>query len=159
MDYNFDLDKARQAMILAIVKTFSDMAFIETVEDPDPAGKDETPMEQNILIIDILKPISGSVMLYLPDNLKDKIILNVFAKDSSEVKENEKDDCLLEILNVLSGNFLNSYYGKVVGYKIELPQLQVGQENHPQEPFFLIHMNAEGILFKVAMNSVRYRYP
>jgi CheY-specific phosphatase CheX len=159
MENVLDAGKAKKAMLQAVVKTFSDMAFVETVEDPSPAAAEDQSMKENITIIDILKPVSATIILYISNQLKERIIANVYADQIEDVGENAKDDCLLEVLNVLSGNFLNFYYGKSVDYKIELPQLLIGEESELAKPVFEIHMNAEGLFFKVAMNSVRYRYP
>lgn len=159
METILDVEKAKKAMLQAVVKTFSDMAFIETVQDPGKDVPDDAPMKDNIMMIDILKPVSATIVLYLTNTLKEKIIGNVYAEQIEDVGENAKDDCLLEILNVLSGNFLNFYFGKSVDYKIELPQLLIGQDSDIERPFFEIIMNAEGLLFKVTLNSVRYRYP
>ena len=63
------------------------------------------------------------------------------------------DDCLLEMLNVLAGSFLNSYYGEEVKYSLTFPEIlfddkeiDEGAKSH------IFYFDAEGIVFKVSIS-------
>jgi len=62
----------------------------------------------------------------------------------------EIDDCLLEILNVIAGNFMADLLGRDVKYNISFPAVNYDEEDienlqSSQEIYF----NAEGPIFKI----------
>ena len=62
----------------------------------------------------------------------------------------EIDDCLLEILNVIAGNFMTDLLGRDVKYNISLPAVNYDEEDienigSSQEIYF----DAEGFVFRI----------
>ncbi|OHD18392.1 MAG: hypothetical protein A2086_05895 [Spirochaetes bacterium GWD1_27_9] len=134
----------KEALVNSTIQTFSDMAFLEVIENFEN-NNDST--YQNIVLIEILKPTYGSLYLLLPNELKNMITKNIYGDDFDNLKENDIDDCLLEILNVLAGNFLTSLFGNKAIYKIELPQVLIDFKK--REDYNLVKFNAEGIKFEI----------
>jgi hypothetical protein len=155
-----DSEKVRKAMVEAVIDTFENTAFIDAV----PLDAIETKDFENILSIDILKPISSTIMLFISNPLKQKIIENIFSSIEVPLTENQKSDGILEILIILAGNFLMAYFNKPVEYKMELPQLVMNyneKENgnrHNSKNRLVLNFDAEGLPFRIAFKSVRYWY-
>ncbi len=148
-------EKAKEALSLSVVKTFEEIAFMDVVETADISMEN---IYENVFSIDILKPVSGKIFIMLQDWLKDSVIKNIYVNQSGKLKDNEKDDCLLEILNVIAGEFLSRYFGKGSEYKIELPQVYIDYKEGDEKPFVDIFFDAEGLPFRVFLNTIRYRY-
>ena len=142
----------KEALVNSTIQTFSDMAFLEVIED---FGENNDSTYQNIVLIEILKPTYGSLYLLLPNELKNMITKNIYGDDFNNLKENDIDDCLLEILNVLAGNFLTSLFGNKAIYKIELPQVLIDFKK--REDYNLIRFNAEGIKFEIFYMVENYK--
>ena len=141
--------KMEEAMVKAAAKTFSDMAFID-------ANKLESLSEDiqfsHIVQISLFKPIEGKIALYLPSECKKMIVENIYGIDWKDLKATDIDDCLLEILNVLAGNFLKRYCGDDVKLNISLPELLFDKEElNGSSSFMDIYFDAEGIPFKVSI--------
>ena len=147
-------EQASEAMKQAVIKTYSDMVFLDVAENPDM----EIPAHFSyVLGIDILKPLSGTIVMYLSEDLKTRIVENIYY-EPLKINQNDRDDCLLEILNVLAGSFLTIYFGKELNYKMKLPELFVDYLENGNDNFVLLNFNAEGLPFQVILKSVRYRY-
>jgi len=141
--------KLRNAIASSVVKTLSDMAFIDAVEMPDPG---EQIVFSHIIHIDIFEPEEGEVALFLPSECKKLIVENIYGEDWSTLHATEIDDCLLEILNVLTGNFLNEYCGKEARHNISLPELLFDDAKISESNGFAdFYFDAEGIPFRVSI--------
>jgi hypothetical protein len=146
-------DKARESLTQAVIKTFEEMAFIDVVESPGASGNLKY---ENGFCIDLLKPISSKIILFLSEGLKKKIVENIFSTDTESLEVNQGDDCILEILNVLAGKFLSAYYGKNIEYKLEFPQVFMDLDE--KDEYISVNLNAEGFDCKIILNTIRYRY-
>lgn len=114
--------KKEVAEVLAesVVATFAEMAFVDIAEVPETAE----PLEySHILAVDFIEPGAGSLALYLPYECKRQIVENIYGSDWKALSSTEIDDCLLEILNVLAGTFLNNYYGVERRISMSFPEL------------------------------------
>ncbi len=141
--------RLRSAMTSSVVKTLSDMAFVDAVETPDPG---EQIVFSHIFHIDIFEPEEGEIALFLPSECKKLIVENIYGKDWSTLHATEIDDCLLEILNVLTGNFLNEYCGKEAKHNISLPELLFDDAKiSGSNGFADFYFDAEGIPFRVSI--------
>jgi CheY-specific phosphatase CheX len=141
--------KIEKALEEAVAQTFSDMAFIDVVEAVDCMKEINF---SHILDISFFKPKEGKIVLFMPSECKKMIVENIYGSDWSKLYDTEIDDCILEILNVLAGNFLNEYYGKEVRHDISLPELlfdetEIKNNKYLIEKFF----DAEGTPFKVSI--------
>ncbi len=93
------------------------------------------------------------MVLFLPSECKRLIVKNIYGSDWNELHDPEIDDCLLEILNVLAGNFLNEYCGNDAKHDMSLPGLlfdekEMSLSEAPSENYF----DAEGTIFKIAIS-------
>jgi len=139
----------RRAVGSSVVKTLSDMAFIDAVEMPDHG---EQIVFSHVIHIDIYEPEKGEIALFLPSECKKLIIENIYGEDWSTLHATEIDDCLLEILNVLTGNFLNEYCGKDARHNISLPELLFDDAKISGNNGFVdFYFDAEGIPFRVSI--------
>ena len=113
-------EEIKKAVEDAVIKTFAEMAFIDVV--PTEEG-DVTIDFGPILSISFSYPVHGGFILYLPNECKKQIVEDVFARDWEELSMSEIDDCLLELLNVLAGNFLHFLCGENIKYNMNFPEV------------------------------------
>ena len=90
--------------------------------------------------------------LLLPAGLKRLAVENVHGKAWEELTPEKIDDCLLELLNVLAGNFLSDLCGAETRQYMALPELLFEemdlQDGVEPETF---HYDAEGHEFTVCV--------
>ena len=144
-----NISKIKRILITSVVKTFSDMVFIDAGE------LGEVPEElifSHIVHINLFAPEKGDIALFLPSECKKMIVENIYDSDWSTMQATEIDDCLLEMLNVLAGNFLTEYFGVEVKHDISLPELLFDEaEMDKKNGFTELFFDAEGIPFKVSI--------
>ncbi|NOY07361.1 MAG: chemotaxis protein CheX, partial [Spirochaetes bacterium] len=132
--------RIKEALTPAVIKTFSDMAFI------DAEVLKEIPEKLtygHIIHISLSAPEHGEIALFLPSECKKMIVENIYGSDWTSLNATEIDDCLLEILNVLAGNFLTEYFGAGVKHDISLPELLFDAEMDEKNGFTELFFNAE----------------
>jgi len=140
-------DKIKDAMIKTIGSVFSDMIFIDTLYmEEAPESFEYT----QILFIDVISPQAGYITAYLPLELRKTIVETIHSSDWNDMHASEIDDCLLEILNVVAGNFMTEFLGRDNKYNISFPAVNYDEEDienldKSQELYF----NAEGSVFKI----------
>jgi CheY-specific phosphatase CheX len=117
--------KITEAVTQAVEKTFADMAFIDAIRIESGSGM--LPKGQ-LIHIGFAKPVEGHITLYLDAPLKRLITENIFGKTWDATDDDEIDDCLLELLNVLAGNFLKELGESEEQHHISLPQLLYDDE-------------------------------
>ena len=140
-------EKIREAMIKTIESVFSDMVFIDTLHI-DEAPENFTYTQ--ILYIDIISPVNGYVIAYLPLELRKTIVETIHSTDWDEMHATEIDDCLLEILNVIAGNFMTDLLGRDVKYNISFPAVNYDEEDIENiESSQEIYFDAEGFSFRI----------
>jgi hypothetical protein len=148
-----DEAKARRALEEAVVSTFADMFFVDAMPG---AGAGVPAALDTCAGIDLLKPLSIQIQACFSAPLKRRAIDTLFVGDLTP--DSDKEDAVLEIVNVIAGHFLTNYFGQGVSFKIELPRfLDPGGEGEGA-PLFTQDFDAEGSGFRVALRSVRYRY-
>ena len=136
----------------AVERTFSDMAFIDVTELTEHSAKIDS---SHIIHIYFHEPMEGEIALVLPSECKRMIVENIYGCDWRDLHATEIDDCLLEILNVLAGNFLDEYWGRDVKHDISLPELRFDEnEIDAGSGFTDFYFDAEGVPFKV---SIRFK--
>jgi CheY-specific phosphatase CheX len=141
-----DSDKLKTSLISAVINTLSDMAFL----DVSVINKNyESEINENILKIIVLEPVYGKIYLNLPDKTKKIIISNIYGNDE-KLTTSEEEDGILEVLNVITGNFMLEYFGKDQIYKIDFPTLLVNNDK--------MNNNIEYIDFDIDNNNFRLTY-
>ena len=142
--------KIKGSIQTAVEKTFGDMAFIDVAPSPDSS---RDVMYSHLIHISFDKPEAGQISLFLPYECKKMIVENIYGENWKNMKPVHIDDCLLEILNVLTGSFLSSYYGKKVKYDLAFPEILFDDkeiEEKEKSHYFLF--DAEGIVFQVSVS-------
>jgi CheY-specific phosphatase CheX len=130
-------------------QTFEAMAFIDV--EVDEAAEAEFTAGQ-LMHISFSEPIEGEMVLILSKECKMQVVENIYGKEWTEVDPTAVDDCLLEMLNVIAGNFLNSYCGYRSKHNLSLPNLIFDlQETHDQKEARFFCFDAEGAPLKVSL--------
>jgi CheY-specific phosphatase CheX len=109
----------QEALTRAISEALSEMTFLDsavaTGELPFPTS--------HVITVSFSRPIHGHIALHLSLEVKKAIAENVHGRDWGALSAAEIDDCLLELGNVVAGNYLTAYCGKETAHDISLPAL------------------------------------
>ncbi len=139
-----------KALSAAVSKTFADMAFVDTLFVEN--GEKENLTFSQVIRIKIFSPRRGEIVLYLPKFCKKLIVENIYGDDWKTLHPTEIDDCLLEILNVLAGNFLTNYFGDSKKHDISLPEILFDKEELSSDKFYDFTFTADDNLFRISIN-------
>ncbi len=123
------------------------MAFL----DVEPA-KEVRFVSEPKYFIHMESPINGALIFSIPDTSKKNLAGNIYGKDFSEIKMNEINECLLELVNIITGQFLNKLDIKNAQYILGIPKIIFREEDlytysHNYNYFF----NAEGSEFQIKL--------
>ena len=140
-----------RALEAAVIKTFSEMAFVDVV--PATAPQSEEIEFSHLLYISYDQPEKGAIVLFLSAQCKKLIVENIYGKRWDCLQATEIDDCLLELLNVLAGNYLSERNGADSKHHMSLPELlfdekQLADGGDPKSMWF----DAEGIPFRISIH-------
>ena len=139
-------DKVHDALLKSIQMTMMDMAFVDVIE----AGDESEVHHSNVLYINFSQPVNGGLILRFSKECKMMIVENIHGSNWESLSSDEIDDCLLEVLNVLAGNFLNFYCGKESGHNMTFPQMLFDEEEIPKVSEYIpYYYDAEGVVFRV----------
>ncbi len=159
-----DSKLASSALTESVVSVFADMVFIDAApypETPHPAvpGTQEEGLR---IAIDVLKPLSLRLEFALPSSLVSLIAETLYAgeadRSTEEADTSSQDDSALELMNVIAGAFLSTYFGTGTAWKLELPFLLYDDADTTNLDIIRLRFSAEGIPFWVSLRSIRYRY-
>jgi hypothetical protein len=143
-----DMSNIKEALKQAVEMTFMNMAFVDVMEAEEPAEVNFS----HIIHISFSSPVEGGMILFLPTACKKMIAENIHGSNWESLSTDEIDDCLLELLNVLAGNFLNIHYGKEVGHNMTFPQLLFDESEVPEHGDYRDYFfDAEGVPFKIGL--------
>jgi hypothetical protein len=165
MSEAIDPAKAAAALMQALSSTFAEMAFID-VEPvaPGRAGPDRFSAKATSFVraaIDVLRPVSCRIEIECQASLKERIEATLFQERRDEAPgedEKNREDSLLEILNVISGVFLTAYFGPGPDIKLELPQYLYFSDGSEGAILAEAAADAEGDPIRAVLRSIRYRY-
>lgn len=137
----------REVLTEAVKKTLSDMAFVDAEPMEDSA---ELTGTSHIIAISYDAPERGSIALVLPLECKREIVENIYGEEWERLDSEEIDDCLLEIVNVLAGDYLSRRYGPDVKRDLSLPRVvfdaaELEDSSNAEKLYF----DAEGVAFLV----------
>ncbi|MBB6481480.1 chemotaxis protein CheX [Spirochaeta isovalerica] len=142
---SFDQQKIIRAFNDAVIETFAEMAFIDVVPEPHREGKISYT---GIMGLEFSRPGRGHILFYMTKDCKKELVENIYGEEWIRLSDMEIDDCLLEILNVLAGDFLKNLFGEKDKVVMSFPRLYFDEENIPGNPGqFRFVYNAEGALF------------
>jgi hypothetical protein len=142
-------DHSEEVFIEAVRKTFSDLAFIDVTVIPKPAND---PDSAQLIHISFLEPHPGEIVLFLPCECKKMIVENIYGEDWKGLPSDRIYDCLLELLNVLGGNFLSDLYCIGMRPDMSLPTLLFdNHEIHDTGNLTNLYFDAETSIFKASL--------
>ena len=147
----------------AVSSVFAEVAFID-VEKPRSVEAQEADLETagktDLLCaaIDVLSPLSYRLEIRVGKKLLDKIVENLFPEGDLESRKKNAEDSLLEMLNIIAGNFISAFFGAGSETQLELPGYLYFSEKEGGTPVCGLSLDAEGEPVEVFLYSVRYRY-
>lgn len=115
----------RSALESAVAETFTEMAFLDAI----PAQAPLENSESQVFAIEVRGDEAQRLVLDLPIGTKQSIVENIHARPWEELSSSEIDDCLLEFLNVLGGNFGRIYWGDDSRYKLSFPEVRIAVQD------------------------------
>jgi len=151
----FDLGRARAELGKAVIDAMADMAFLDA-EPRTPGGAEPSHAWGFHSAIDVLRPVSCRIELQSQEELLERITDILFEEPAQEGPERE--DAILEMLNVVAGSFLTAYFGRGTDIKLELPRCMFSSGGDEGDSIARIDFDAEGSPLRVSLSSIRYRY-
>ncbi len=143
---SFDKIQIKKSFIDSVVDTFAEMAFIDVITEENYEGEINY---SSILGLEFTVPGEGGMYFYMTKECKKQLVENIYGEDWIILNDMEIDDCLLEILNVLAGDFLKNLYGKDLKVRMSFPRLFFDDDeimaSHDRLNFIF---NAEGAMFR-----------
>lgn len=109
-----------EALDQAMVVSFADMAFMDVVEE---SGPDDDIACGQIVHLDFSHPLSGYLTLYLSAATKRRIVENIYGYEWENLAGSKVDDCLMELVNIIAGNFLGFTGKDEHRHAVSLPQI------------------------------------
>jgi len=129
----------------AVFKTFAEMAFIDVIPEHHHEGN---ITYSGVLGLEFSHPGRGYILFYMTRDCKKHLVENIYGEEWINLSDMAIDDCLLEILNVLAGEFLKNLYGEREKVVMSFPRLYFDEETIPVDPGQLKFVyNGEGALF------------
>ncbi len=154
MKHDLSKEVLEEALRSAVSLTFADMCFL----DVQPALGEEHPGDGQLLHIAFSAPIRGGMILLLPLDLKRQIVENIHASAWEELNATQIDDCLLELLNVLAGNFLQMLFGESRKVNLSFPEVLFERSEVDENALFKDYFfSAEGTGLIVSIHILTSR--
>ncbi len=187
-EITLDVHKAQAALQEAATSVFAEMTFMDALVPPPkaekqglPTGREGAPVHSGgnsepnegsaeglHAALDVLKPLSCRMEILLSRPLADRIADILYGESEIEFNDDHgetpgranrnRDDSILEILNVLAGNFLSNYFGAGTPFKLELPFFVFGEADVTGPILSRVELDVEGFPAEVLLRSIRYRY-
>jgi hypothetical protein len=152
----FDRALVKDLLETTLASVLADMAFLDCVPAAGPEGA--AASLEHCAAIDALKPGSFRIELRVGEAFRKKIVAMLFDEAAGGQGIASETDLLLEILNVLAGNFITGYFGDSAMPKLELPRYLYVTDPAEGEVVAETWMDAEGDPLRITLRSVRYRY-
>ncbi len=143
------MDKLIEALSVSVINTFGEMLFLDAVESKEIRLDNYS----HIIRLVILEPEYLELVLWLPLEIKIEIAETIYGKSWDEITDTEIDDSLLEILNVLAGNFLLECAGPDKKYNISLPEILFDSEELDNTGYSDVFFDVEGKPFKISVKK------
>ena len=151
MSGNSCFENIKPYLLESATQTFGEIAFVDIYEAKE--AKYTHQKDDTILCVEVASPFVGEVYLFIHNALKNKIAENIFADSIENIPEKQVDDSLLEILNVICGDFLGRCFEKNDEIKIGLPGIIYDMPNTLPDNSHWVYFNAEGIDFSILIRK------
>jgi len=140
-------DNVESSLSFSIKNTFHDMAGKKVDLKENIQGEIHYT---NVFMMESFQPQELCLQFFFPLEAKRLLVESVLQQDWSELSHEYIDDCLLEMVNIIGGNFFCRYFSPR-RYEISLPQLTF--DNRGISPGEMYYFETEGILFAVSLAS------
>jgi len=114
-----NLDKIDSCVINATENTFAEFVFMDALHIVKGDKEFENPLDTQILVH---HPFCGQIELTADDALIIKMAENIMMIDPEDLREEQKNDILFELLNTLSGRILALLLPENITFKLGLPE-------------------------------------
>jgi hypothetical protein len=121
----------KDALDEAVITSFADMAFMDAVVEPDRLSEADSAPTGQLIHISFGHPLFGFLTLYLGVGTKQRLIENVYGQGWDELSGSEVDDCLMELANIVAGNFLLERGEEEYRHAVSLPQVLYDEADLP----------------------------
>jgi hypothetical protein len=117
------------------------MSFMEVVSGSADRWQ---PGEEEVLKVRqaVLEPVQGELYLFMLKELVTAIAESIFATPREEITKQQIIDMVTELLNTITGRFMNSYLPADQTYKLGLPEFDnsgdMESEAHIKKWYFLM---------------------
>jgi chemotaxis protein CheY-P-specific phosphatase CheC len=129
-----------------LASVMGEMSFIDLESSDKVLPSDKV---SHILRLDYTYPERGAFFLFLPYELKELFVENIYGEDWKKLTSQQIDDSLLEVLNIFAGRFLTDYYGQNQKYNMTIPSLVYDEEE------LLFHGESFDFYFTAEGNPIR----
>jgi len=100
-----------------------------------------------VIVTEFILPEHGQLQFFLPRDCKQLIVESIYSENWKTLSAKETDDCLLELVNVATGNYLSKLYPGQP-YKMNLPALYFDDSGLIEGKAF--YFKVKGIPFMVS---------
>ncbi|MFW5850062.1 MAG: chemotaxis protein CheX [Spirochaetota bacterium] len=121
----------KDALDEAVITSFADMAFMDAVVEPDDVPEADSVSVGQLVHIRFGHPSSGFLTLYLGLTTKQRLVENVYGRGWDELSDSEVDDCLMELANIVAGNFMLERGEEEDRHAVSLPQVLYDEADLP----------------------------
>ncbi len=142
MNNMINFDRAKMSILLAVTKACNNMAFLDVTE-----SNNENLNFKNRIQFYFFKPFQGNIVLFFMDDLKNRIVENIYGEKALKLSPEMKEDCISEMMNIIAGNFLSLYFGDNEYEKNEVSHDNGSNSSYLISSFF----NAEELKFKIVL--------
>ena len=158
MNDQIDPDRAEKLLAAATSEAFAAMAFIDASPMRAGEGLPEAGQDAQCAAIDVMAPLSCRIEMKVPPAIRDRVIDALFSESPERDRKKNAEDSVLEMLNVITGNFLSAYFGSQTEVRLSLRRYLYLDERLPGTAVADLRLNAEGAPLDLTLFSVRYRY-
>lgn len=158
MTGQLDPVKAGALLCSAVSEAFAEMAFLDAARASESESELPPEEETQCAAIDVMAPLSCRIEMRIPPTIRDRVIDALFSDCPERDRKKNAEDSILEMLNVITGNFLSAYFGPQTELQLALPRYLYLDEKLPGTALANLRMDAEGTPFELTLYSVRYRY-
>lgn len=102
-----------------VLKTFFELTMMEAVPVSDNEISHESVFES--FSINNRYPELFRLEFCFPLTTKRFIVEAIYSQSYEELSELQIEDCLLEVVNVIAGNYFTAYFGQVNPFELGLP--------------------------------------
>jgi CheY-specific phosphatase CheX len=126
-----DNEEVKNLLCGITVSVLESAAFLFVDEEKmDPSGINEISFKVARILFSGFK--EGRVFLWMTEETADDAARNMLGLDDDyEVNEKQRDDVLMEILNMITGNLLTTMFGENVIFKLSIPEI-INNEDIPE---------------------------